>query len=261
MTVTTRVSTRLFVLAPFLLFAGAVIPQAHADYPVAPDVVVFCEPALRHALGDIAELWRAQTGIPVRLFTSATAAELEQIAHHARDDLVIGAGEEKAAEAIRRQLIEPDTIERLWRNRLVVARAASAQSPGVVLAALAGKAPIALVDPGIALAGDDSKKALQALGLWDAVTAKSVGVVDTADASYLLTQGEVRLALVYATDVAADPALAVADKLPAQSYEPIVYWAAETAHALSPNVGKFRKFLRQDSVQARVKADGLEVLP
>jgi molybdate transport system substrate-binding protein len=252
------IAWRLFcALAPL---AVAVLP-AHAQYPVAPDVVVFCEPTLKHALSDVAELWRAETGIPVRLFTSPTGAELEQIAHHARDDLVIGAGPEPLADAIRRQLVKPETIEHLWRNRLVVARAANAPPHGVDLATSAGKAPIALVDPGIAFAGDDSKKALQALGLWDAVMMKSFGVADTADASYLLTHGEAQLALVYATDVAAEPGLAVADELPTRSYGPIDYWAAEAAHALSPNVAKMQAFLRREEAQARIKSDGLEVLP
>jgi molybdate transport system substrate-binding protein len=243
------------------LYGPVAIVPAHAQYPVAPDVVVFCEPTLKHALGDVAALWRSETGIPVRLFTSPTWAELEQIAHHARDDLVIGAAQETAGEAIARQLVKPGSIEYLWSNRLVVAQRAGALPTGVDLAALASKVPIALVDPGRALAGDDSKKALQALGLWDAVRAKSIGVIDTGDASYLLTHGRAQLAVVYATDVAADPALAVASELPAQGYEPIVYWAAEAAHALSPNVGKFRDYLRQKEVQARVKVDGLEVLP
>ena len=252
------IAWRLFcALAPL----AVAVPPARAQYPVAPDVVVFCEPTLKHALGDVAELWRAETGIPVRLFTSPTGAELEQIAHHARDDLVIGAGPEPLADAIRRQLVKPETIEHLWRNRLVVARAANATPHGVDLAAFAGKAPIALVDPGIALAGDDSKKALQALGLWDAVMMKSFGVADTADASYLLTHGKAQLALVYATDVAAEPGLAVADELPAQSYGPIVYWAAETAHALEPQCRKFRTFCARRKSRRGSRSDGLEVLP
>jgi hypothetical protein len=45
------------------------------------------------------------------------------------------------------------------------------------------------------------------------------------------------------------------------SYRPIVYWAAQTAHALSPNAAKFVAFLRQAQARQRAWADGLEVLP
>jgi molybdate transport system substrate-binding protein len=238
---------------------GTISVPAHADYPVAPDVVVFCEPTLQHAVTDVAALWRKETGVPVRIFTSPTWALLQQISHHARDDVVIGEGETTAAEATERQLIKAETLQRLWRNRLVVAALAKAGS--VNLAGLAGKAPIAIVDPPVAVAGAEGEKALQSLGLWDAVQANAVGVVDTADAAFLLEQGKVRLALVYATDAAADPSFAVADRLPDASYSPIVYWVAETQHSLSPNAGKFIAFLHQADTQERLRADGLEVLP
>ncbi len=251
------------VMALSLSLAAAITP-ARADYPVAPDVVVFCEPTLRHAVTDLGTLWRNETGVPVRVFTSPTWALLEQISHRARSDLVIGEGDAAAAKATERHLVRPETLQPLWRNQLVVAAtvtniALSSSAPH--LAALAGKMPIAIVDPSTAVAGAEGRKALEALGLWDAVSARSIGVVDTADASYLLAEGKVQLALLYATDVAADPSLAVADRFPAASYGPIVYWIAETHHAFSPNAEKFVAFLRQPRAQERLRADGVEVPP
>jgi molybdate transport system substrate-binding protein len=76
-----------------------------------------------------------------------------------------------------------------------------------------------------------------------------------------LRQGKARLAIVYATDVAANPALTVAEKLPASSYPPVVYWVAEAAHALSPNTAKFIAFLTSAAAQDRLRADGVEVSP
>ena len=238
---------------------GATSVPARADYPVAPDVVVFCEPTLQHAVADVAALWRNETGVPVRIFTSPTWALLQQISHHARSDLVIGEGDTMAAAATERHLIKAETLQHLWRNRLVVAALAKAGS--VNLAGLAGKAPIAIVDPPVAVAGTEGEKALQSLGLWDAVQANAIGVVDTADAAFLLEQGKVRVALVYATDAAADPSFAVAERLPDASYRPIVYWVAQTQHSLSPNAGKFIAFLHQADAQERLRTDGLEVLP
>ena len=79
-------------------------------------------------------------------------------------------------------------------------------SGGDRLASVAGKETVAIVDPWAAAAGADSKQALQSLGVWEKVSAKSIGVVGTADAAFLLSQGKARLAIVYATDVAANPA-------------------------------------------------------
>jgi molybdate transport system substrate-binding protein len=238
---------------------------AHADYPVAPDVVVFCEPTLRHAMTDVAALWRSESGVKARIFTAPTTALLlAEIAHQARDDAVIGEGDANAAAAKTRQLIKPDTLHPLGRNGLVIAApssTAAAAGGGDTLAAIAGKEPIAVVDPWAATAGADSKQALQSLGLWQKVSAKSIGVVGTADAAYLLTHGEVQLAIVYATDVAANPALTLAEKLPAASYPPVVYWVAETTHALSPNAATFIAFLTSAAARERLRADGLDILP
>ena len=241
---------------------------ANADYPVAPDVVVFCEPTLQHVVADIGALWRARTGIKVRVFTSPTPALLQQIAHHARDDVIIGEGDAEADAAADQHLIKKETVERIWGNHLVAAslaggsdRADSGSPAANKLAAVAGKEPIAVVDPWAARAGADSQKALQSLGLWQAVSAKSTGVIGTADAAYLLAQGKVKLAIIYATDVAANPAFAVVEPLPAASYPSVVYWVAEAEHALSPNASKFVTFLRSADAQQRARADGLEILP
>jgi molybdate transport system substrate-binding protein len=255
-------------LSLLALLGSAETKTARAEYVVAPDVVVFCEPTLQHAVADLGKLWRKQTGVPVRIFTSPTWALLEQISHRARSDIVIGEGEASSKTALERQLVKPETLQRLWRNQLVmaatVAEIAKAKSASPArahdLAALAGHEPIALVDPATAVAGVEGKKALQALGLWEAASAGSIGVVDTADASYLLAEGNVRLALVYATDVAADPAFAVTDRFPISSYHEIVYWIAQTHNALSPNADGFVTFLHQAPAQERLRADGLEML-
>jgi molybdate transport system substrate-binding protein len=255
----------LIFLAGMLRFG--MISRVQADYPVAPDVVLFCEPTLQHAVTDVAALWRSETGIRVRVFTSPTSALLAQIAHRARDDVVIGEGDANAVAAARQNLVKPATVQRVARNRLVVAAlgggADGAGSPSAAgkLAAIAGKEPIAIVDPWAAAAGDDSRKALQSLGLWQAVSAKSIGVVGTADASYLLAQRKVPLAVIYATDVAANPGFKITDRFPAASYPPVVYWIAQTQHALSPNSAKFIEFLHSSEAQQQLRADGLEISP
>lgn len=265
----TRVTIATIALVAVVARLGAASP-APAAYPAAPDVVVFCEPTLQHAVRDVGALWRSETGIHVRVFTSPTWALLQQVAHHARDDVLIGEGDGEAHIAAVQNLIEGGSQQTLWRNRLVVAaRRGDRQSGGVnppavasgQLATVAGKQPIAIVDAWAATAGADSEKALQSLGLWQAVSSKSIGVVGTADAAFLLAQGKVQLAVVYATDVAANPVFRITDRLPAASYPPIVYWVAQTAHALSPNAAKFITFLHGAEAQERLRADGLEVLP
>ncbi|HUC10125.1 MAG TPA: molybdate ABC transporter substrate-binding protein [Stellaceae bacterium] len=251
-----------------LLLILGTASAAHAAYPVAPDVVVFCEPTLQRAISDVGALFHTQTGIHVRVFVSPIRLLLEQVAHRARDDVLIGEGNVAAAAATEQRLIKQASLQQIgWHNQLVVAASngetdaagAGSTSGAAELASVAGKQTIAIVDPWAATAGADSKKAMQSLGLWQAVSSKSVGVVGTDDALFLLLHGKVPLAVVYATDVAANPGLTVAERLPPASYPPIEYWVAETARALSPNAGKFLDFLHTANAQKQLRADGLEI--
>ena len=72
-----------------------------------PHVVVFCEPtaARGRQWGIVARADR----IKVRVFTSPTPALLEQIAHHARDDVIIGEGDAEADAAADQHLIKRET--------------------------------------------------------------------------------------------------------------------------------------------------------
>jgi molybdate transport system substrate-binding protein len=246
--------------AAMLQLGGAASP-AHAEFVVAPDVVVYCEPTLRPIVADIAERWRQTSGVPVHIFSSPTWAMLEQIGHRARGDLIIGEGEANADDAARRGFIKPETRHDLWRNRLVVAALKDDKRAGGDLKTLVGTGPIAIVDPPVGLAGADGRQALTALGLWPDVESHVAGVIDTADAVFLLREHKAAAAVVYATDVAATPALAVAAPLPEDDYPPIRYWVAETHNVLSPETAAFAAFLRRAPAQEIVHADGLEVLP
>ncbi len=246
--------------AALLQLAGPAAP-ARADFVVAPDVVVYCEPTLRPAVAEIAERWRQSSGVPVHIFSSPTWAMLEQVGHRARGDLIIGEGEANADDAAGRGIIKPETRHDLWRNRLVVAALKDGKGASGDLKTLVGIGPIAIVDPPVGLAGEDGRQALTALGLWPDVESHAAGVIDTADAVFLLRQHKAALAVIYATDVAATAALAVAAPLPEDGYPPILYWVAETHNVLSPETAAFAAYLRQAPAQEIARTDGLEVLP
>jgi molybdate transport system substrate-binding protein len=251
-------------LALALLAAIDTLP-ANADPADPPDVVVFCEPTLHHAIGDVGALWRRQTGVPVRIFSAPTTLLIEEISHRPRSDLIIGEANDLMASALQRELIKAPSGP-IWRNRLVVAQRGAAPSgsepaPQVDLSTIAGPGPIALVDAGVATAGDDSRRALQSLGFLESVQKHSIGVVGTEDAAFLLAEGTASLALLNATDVAAHRHLSVVARFPDESYPAITYWLAETSAVRSPNAEKFEAFLRAPAAQAVLRANGLEILP
>jgi molybdate transport system substrate-binding protein len=247
-----------------MLAAVAAAGTARADEYIAPDVVVFCEPTLQHALGQIAALWRRRSGAPVRIFAAPTALLLEQIGHGIRSDFIIGEGEAAAETAVQRRLIKPETRFGGWRNHLVVAQrgaalAAAELSRASDLVILAGAGSIALVDPPVAVSGAYSRQALDSLGLWDGLQGHALGVVDTQEAAFLLDDGKARLAMVYATDVAAHPGLAIVARFPDDAYPAIVYWGAQTQQVRSPRADDFAAFLRRPEAQEQLRKAGLEV--
>ena len=60
-------------LGAFVLLAAS-LTLARADYPVAPDVVVFCDPTLQPLMTALGDRWQSETGIPVRVFAAPTWA-------------------------------------------------------------------------------------------------------------------------------------------------------------------------------------------
>jgi molybdate transport system substrate-binding protein len=254
---------RIPALALLAVLASAGIHSASAENYVAPDVVVLCEPTLEPVVNEIGALWRKRTGVPVRVFASPTALILQQAAHGVRSDIVIAEGDAAAAAATQQEIIKAETRYGGWRNRLVVARQGSTAAAGALsrqsnLLALAGAGPIAIVEAPVATAGVQSRTALAALGLWEGLQGHSIGVASTEDATFLLDGGPARLAVVYATDVAANRRLSVAATIPDDAYPPIVYWWAETRQMRSDKTDDFAAFLRQAEARERLTAAGLE---
>jgi molybdate transport system substrate-binding protein len=249
----------------FLAFLGATISApARAENAIAADITVLCDPGAAHAVSDVGTLWQRRTGISVHVIVAPTPLLLEQIAHRIRSDLVIVEGETNAAAAASNGSIKPGTRFGGWRNHLVLAGRAVGRNNGAQtsdLTSLIAQGPVAIVDAPVDTAGLETRQAFEATGLWDSVQKQATGVANTDDAAYLLETGKVKLAVIYATDAAADHGLTVAATLPDASYPPIAYWAAETSVVINPETSKFAAFLQQPEARQILRADGLEVTP
>jgi molybdate transport system substrate-binding protein len=238
------------------LIALACVGPARAASP-APDVTVFVEPTLRHAAEDVAQLFRARTGAPVRFFSAPSSMMIREIPFTLCDVMILQ-GTTVMDQAIARHAADGATRETLGRNHLVLAR----RGPGAA-GALAGVMPdgaVAIVDAPVPDAlGALSHAALQAAA-WPDPAAKTIGVATGADAGYLLATGAASLAVLYRTDVVADPALSVAADLPDPEPVPL-YEAALSRSVNSPNAKAFLAFLVSPEAKMRLRADGVEVAP
>jgi len=243
---------------------GAVLAAAPAraeDPAAAPDVVVFCEPTLRAALRATGDDFRRRTGVPVRLFASPTALILQQIARGLRSDLVvIEADPDMLRAVVARGLLRkgPNPEMTFWRNRLVVAASGTTADAGSLRGALGATGRVALVDPGVNPAGERTAAALRAAGLADVIAGRAIGTASTADARFLLTDGTAQRAIVYATDLPGEPALAWAGTVPSGTYAPPGYGIGVVHNAVSVNTARFAAFLNGADAAPALRAAGLE---
>ena len=234
------------------------VSPARADFVDAPDVVVFCDPALRAPLQRLGVLFRARTDAPVRLICAPGNLMAAQLARNERDDIFIS-----LVPIVRRLaasgLADPQPSVGFWRNRLVVARngaGAPPATPGALPALLADR-KFGVPDPG-PNAIVDTPALLRRLGLERALAGRISGQVDTGSVAWLLARDRVGLGLMLSTD-AHGGGLSIAVAIPDDAYPAVRYAAAFSKHVLSRNAAAFMQFLATDQAHASLVESGLEI--
>jgi molybdate transport system substrate-binding protein len=225
----------------------ALSPGTASAEAAAPDVIVYGEPTLRHALLDVGARFTAQTGVPVHVFAAPPSIILAQLRHQVWNDVVVieAPWMDQAEQA---GVIAKGTRTGAWRNTLVLARATDV-TPANDTMAITDPTPAATIDGPAVLA---------ALGLH---TAHVQGVANAATVAFMLDSGVAFEGLVHLTDVRADPKLRVAGPVAPSAYAPIVYAAAISTLTHSPNASAFLDYLTSPPATEVLRADGLETGP
>ena len=187
---------------------------------------------------------------PVRFSFASSSTLARQIEAGAPADLFCAANEKWMDYLAERDLIEADTRTSPIGNALVLV-APAATKPGTVTVNaqldLAGRIGtddrLALGDPAHVPAGIYARQALTALGLWDSVSSRLAPADNVRSALALVGRGEAPLGIVYATDAAIDPDVAVIGTFPADSHPPITYPCAILKGRDSEAAGRFLDFL------------------
>ncbi|MET0430695.1 MAG: extracellular solute-binding protein, partial [Microvirga sp.] len=76
----------------------------------------------------------------------------------------------------------------------------------------------------------------------------------------LVSRGEAPIGIVYQTDAAADPNVAVVGSFPPDSHPPIVYPVAVTKDSTHPGAQDFVNFLRSGAARPIFEKQGFSVL-
>lgn len=225
-----------------LLLALTTAAPAHA---AAPDVIVYGDPTLNHALHDVADRFTAQTGVPVHVFAAPPSLILAQLRHEVWNDVVVTLAP-WMDQAVTAGVIEPNTRTGSWRTTLVIA-AATGGAAGDSLAA-PDPTPASSIDGPAVLAAAELHPT------------KVQGVANGANVVFLLETDVAAQGLLHLTDVRADPRLHVVAPVPDSAYAPIVYDAAISTLTHSPNAHAFLDYLHSPAATDILRADGLETV-
>jgi len=263
-------SLRTLLAAGVLAAAGLAAPLAAPQAQAADPIVVFAAASLKGALDGAVALYEADGGVPVTVSYAGSTALAKQIESGAPADVFISADLDWMKYLAEKGLVRADTERRLLGNRIVLVApmGGAAQTdgtkpmeigPGFPLAEALGDQRLVLCDLAVPC-GKYGKAALESLGVWGSVEGRIAFAENVRAALAFVSRGEAPYGIVYATDAAADPEVAVVGTFPEDSHPPIVYPVAVTADSNNPAAAAFVDFLATPKAGAVFEKAGFTVL-
>ena len=247
---TARYCSRLiFSSVVFLLtWCDCIWAQESASHRLS----VFAAASLKPSLDQIAPLFENEHGIELVLSYAGSGALARQIEYGAPADIFISANE-AWVHHLEEKLLMRDS-NGLFSNTLVLV-ANSKDDDGRPfemtregIKQRLGEGTIALGNVSSVPAGIYAKAALERAGLWKDIQSK-VAQTDTVRAALRLVElDEVRMAVVYASDVIGAAGVRVLYEFPSLSHPKIVYAGGRLSGSNNGNAGLFLNFLTQEPV-------------
>ncbi|WP_312411750.1 molybdate ABC transporter substrate-binding protein [Shinella sp.] len=252
------------LLLKFVVAAFAALPLA-MPAAAAEKVTVFAAASLKNALDAANAAWQAESGNETAVSYAASSALAKQIEAAAPADLFISADLAWMDYVAEKKLIKDDTRSNLLGNRIVlVAPKGKAEAvdikEGFDLAGLVGDGKLAMGAVDSVPAGKYGKAALEKLGVWSSVEGKVAGAESVRAALALVSRGEAPYGIVYETDAAADPGVAVVGTFPEESHPPIIYPVAILSESQSPAAAAYLDFLKSEKAAPFFTQQGFTIL-
>lgn len=240
----------LLLLALACLWLPAAAPAQNRA-----QVTVFAAASMKEALDGAARLFETQGGGKVIVSYAASSALARQIERGAPADVFISADLDWMDYLAARKLVRAGSRVDLVTNRLVLIAPATSTimltiAPRFPVAAALAEGRLALADPASVPAGKYARSALEALGVWDSVAARTARAENVRAALALVARAEAPLGIVYATDAVAERKVRVVGQFPEEFHPRIVYPAAVMAASNSPAAASLLSFLRSSRARA-----------
>jgi molybdate transport system substrate-binding protein len=252
------------LLLKLVVAAFAAMPLA-LPAAAAEKVTVFAAASLRNALDAANAAWQKETGNETTVSYAASSALAKQIEAAAPADLFISADLAWMDYVAEKKLIKEDTRSNLLGNRIVLVAPKDKASTveikeGFDLAGLVGEGKLAMGAVDSVPAGKYGKAALEKLGAWSAVEGKVAGAESVRAALALVSRGEAPYGIVYQTDAAADPGVAIVGTFPEDSHPPIIYPVAILSESQSTAAAAYLDFLKSDKAAPFFTEQGFTLL-
>lgn len=230
------------------------------------ELVIFAAASMKNALDEAAASFVKQTGKPAPKISYAASNTLaKQIEAGAPADIFVSADLDWMDYLAQKALIKPETRVSLLGNKIVlVAPRDSAKPiavvPGFSLASALGTGKLAMGNVEAVPAGKYGKAALEKLGAWNGVKHQIAQADSVRAALQLVSRGEAPLGIVYQTDAASDPKVAIVGTFPEDSHPPIVYPVAVTKESTNEDAARFVTYLRSPEAKPVFERQGFTVL-
>ncbi len=231
----------------------AIAAGAASMAQAADKVTVFAAASMKDVVDEAAKQFKAKDGTEVVASYAASSALAKQVEAGAPAQIFISADEDWMDYLDTRKLIDKPTRKIVAGNALVIAT--QKDTPKADAKDLLSSR-FAMGDPSNVPAGKYGKAALEKLDLWKAVEKNAVFAENVRVALQYVSRGEVKAAIVYASDRAVSPELVEAYRFPASSHKPIVYPAALVAKNETDAAKAFLAFLESDAGQAIIAEKG-----
>ncbi|MDI7862248.1 molybdate ABC transporter substrate-binding protein [Rhizobiaceae bacterium n13] len=236
-----------------------------APAAAAEKVTVFAAASLKNALDAINAEWQTQGGGEAVASYAASSALAKQIEAGAPADIFISADLAWMNYVAEKKLIKEGTRSDLLGNTIVLIAPKDIAKPidiarDLDLAGLLGDGRLAMGAVDSVPAGKYGKEALQSLGLWPSVESKIAGAESVRAALALVSRGEAPYGIVYKTDAAADPGVAIIGTFPEDSHKPIIYPVAILADAPNAAAAAYLDFLKSRKTRPFFEREGFIVL-
>jgi ABC-type molybdate transport system substrate-binding protein len=238
---------RLYICVMLLVASGK---AAFAWTSPAPDVVLYCTPALQAPLQHVADDFTSASGVPVHVFVAPPDGLIGLITHRARADVVVADAATIGALAAG-GAVQAGSMAALGGDAFVLIARADAPLPqGAGVSQLLGNHAVVLPDPTTAASFDGASVLRQ---VSDA-PAQEIGVSDTPTVLAAVRDNGRVLGLVYHTEV--PPGWArVASILPAA---PTQMEGALVSMGQSGNAGRLLAYIAGPRGAAVLRQAGLD---